>query len=100
LLAEQGIVGLLPLLVLSFAVWQLIAAFRLFSFRSREATLLLGVVAGASLGYLIMSLTLTMLPYEASNTFFAALLGAACGRLDAIARATRDGAVEAVPATA
>jgi O-antigen ligase len=86
LLAEQGVFGFLPLLVLSYGLWRLIAALRIVSFRSREATLLLGAVTGAALAYLIMSLTLTMLPYEASNTFFAAFLGAASGRLDALAR--------------
>jgi hypothetical protein len=41
-------------------------------------------VVGSSLAYLIMSLTLTMLPYEPSNAFFAALIGAASERLDAL----------------
>jgi O-antigen ligase len=87
-LAEQGIVGFVPILLLSYAVWRLIATLRAISFRSREATLLLGTVTGAALAYLVMSLTLTMLPYEASNTFFFALLGGASGRLDALARET------------
>ena len=85
LLAEQGAVGFLALLFVSYAVWRLIAALRAISFRSREATLLLATVTGAALAYLIMSLTLTMLPYGASNTFFAAFLGLASGRLDALA---------------
>jgi O-antigen ligase len=92
LLAEQGVVGFFPLLLLSYAVWRFLAALRAVSFRSREATVLLGTVTGAVLAYLIMSLTLTMLPYEASNTFFAAFLGAASGRLDALARETRTAA--------
>jgi O-antigen ligase len=92
LLAEQGAVGFLPFLVLSYAVWRLIRTLRSVSFRSREATLLLGTVAGAALSYLIMSLTLTMLPYGAPNTFFAAFLGAASGRLDALAREVRSAA--------
>lgn len=86
LLAEQGVVGFFPLLLLSYAVVRLLAALRAVSFASREATVLLGTLTGAVLAYLIMSLTLTMLPYEASNTFFAAFLGAACGRLDALVR--------------
>jgi O-antigen ligase len=86
LLAEQGAVGFFPLLLLSYAVWRLLALLRALSFRSKEATVLLGTVTGAVLAYLIMSLTLTMLPYEASNTFFAAFLGGACGRLDTLAR--------------
>jgi O-antigen ligase len=86
LLAEQGLVGFLPLLLLSFAVWRLVRGLRSASFRSNEAALLMGTVAGAALGYLIMSLTLTMLPYDAPNLFFAAFLGAASGRLDALAK--------------
>ena len=86
LLAEQGAVGFLPLLVLSYAVWRLLGALRAATFRNKEATLLLGATTGAVLAYLIMSLTLTMLPYEASNTFFAAFLGGACGRLDSLVR--------------
>jgi O-antigen ligase len=86
LLAEQGVVGFLPLLVLTYAVWRVIASLRAASLWNRTAMLLLGTVAGAVLAYLIMSLTLTMLPYEASNTFFAAFLGAACGRLDSLVR--------------
>jgi O-antigen ligase len=82
LLAEQGLVGFLPLLVLSYAVWRLLRALHAASWRSQEAVLLTGAVAGAVLGYLIMSLTLTMLPYEPSNAFLAALLGAASARLD------------------
>jgi O-antigen ligase len=84
LLAEQGLVGLLPLLAASFAVWGLARGLRLASFRSKEAVLLAAMVAGAALGYLMMSVTLTMLPYEPSNTFFAALLGVASARLDAL----------------
>jgi O-antigen ligase len=86
LLAEQGAIGLFPLLLLSYAVLRFLAALRAVSFRSREAAVLLATATGAALAYLIMSLTLTMLPYEASNTFFAAFLGAACGRLDSLAQ--------------
>jgi O-antigen ligase len=84
LLAEQGIVGFLPFLVLSFAIWPLLQSLRLAT-RRKELAVLTGVAAGASIAYLIMSLTLTMLPYEPSNAFFAALLGLTCGRLDSVA---------------
>lgn len=83
-LAEQGIVGLFPLLLVSYGIWRLVSGLRAASFRSREAALLTGPVAGAALGYLIMSLTLAMLPYEPSNVFLAAFLGAASARLDAL----------------
>jgi len=83
------LLGFVPLLVLTFAVWRLIGALRAASFASREALLLLGPVVGVVLGYLIMSLTLTMLPYEPSNAFFAALLGIAAGRVDGLTAESR-----------
>jgi hypothetical protein len=42
------------------------------------------------IAYLIMSLTLTMLPYEPSNAFFAAFLGAASARVDTLAQRALD----------
>jgi predicted transporter len=85
LLAEQGLVGVLPLLVVSYAVWRLVRDFRRAS--SRHEDVLLGAtLTGAATGFLIMSLTLTMLPYGPPNTFFAALLGAASARLDLLTR--------------
>ncbi|MBA2370745.1 MAG: O-antigen ligase family protein [Chloroflexi bacterium] len=89
LLAEQGILGFLPFLVVSYGVWVLVRGLRTASFSSREALFLTGAVAGAALGYLVMSLTLTMLPYSPSNAFFAAFLGAASGRLDALLSAAQ-----------
>jgi O-antigen ligase len=88
LLAEQGLVGFLPLLLVSYGVWQLIRGLRTASFRRKDVVFLTATVAGAALGYLIMSLTLTMLPYEPSNAFFAVFLGAASGRLDGLASET------------
>ena len=85
LLAEQGLIGFLPLLLVSYAVWQVVRTLRRASV-VHEDVVLAGAVTGAAIAYLIMSLTLTMLPYQASNTFFAALLGAACARLDALSR--------------
>jgi O-antigen ligase len=86
LLAEQGLIGLAPLLLATYAVWRLVRSLRMMSV-AHEDVVLGAAVTGAALGYLIMSLTLTMLPYGASNTFFAALLGAASARLDALTRA-------------
>jgi O-antigen ligase len=81
-LAEQGLLGFLPLLALTVAVWVLLR-----SLRSRmadpEDQLALGAFCGASLAYLVMSLTLTMWPYGSSNAFFLIFLGAAAGRADA-----------------
>jgi O-antigen ligase len=83
LLAEQGLFGALPLIVATIAGVRLIRAYgrRL---RSREDTLFHAAVAGAALAYLVVSLTLTMLPEAPSNAFLAILLGAVIGRLDAI----------------
>jgi O-antigen ligase len=89
LLAEQGLFSFLPFVVLSYAVWRLLAGLRAASFRHNGAALVMATAAGAALGYLIMSLTLTVLPYEPSNAFFAAFLGGASGYLDAIERESR-----------
>jgi O-antigen ligase len=94
LLAEQGLLGFLPLLAVTYGVWMLVHGLRALSSSSREALFLTAGVAGAALAYLVMSLTLTMLPYGPSNAFFAAFLGVAAGRLDALAnthRSTRAG---------
>jgi O-antigen ligase len=80
-LAEQGLVGFVPLLLLTFAVWRLIRGLGRRA-ASEDVRVLVGVLSGAALGYLLMSLTLQMLPYSPSNLFFAALLGVAAGRLD------------------
>jgi O-antigen ligase len=82
-LAEQGIFGFLPLVLLTYAVWRLIAALRRASFASREAMALLGPLTGTALGFFVMSLTLTMLPYGPPNAFFAVFLAIAAARLDA-----------------
>jgi O-antigen ligase len=99
LLAEQGLFGALPLIIATFAGFRLIRAYgrRL---RAREDVLLHAAVAGTALAYLVVSLTLTMLPEGPSNAFFAILLGAAIGRLDAIENDTTMGAGQAAAANA
>jgi hypothetical protein len=84
LLAEQGLFGFVPFLVLSYAVWRLLAGLRAVSLRHAGTALVMATVSGAVLGYLIMSLTLTVLPYEPANAYLAALLGGASGYLDAV----------------
>ncbi len=81
ILAEQGIVGFLALVAVTFAVFKMIRAL---SQRARAPAdaLLVTTVAVAGIGYLIMSLTLAMLSYGPSNSFFMVLLGLATGRLD------------------
>jgi O-antigen ligase len=90
LLAEQGLVGVLPLLVVSYAIWKLVRDFRRAGLR-HDDVVLGATLTGAATAFLIMSLTLTMLPYEPSNTFFAALLGAASARLDLLTAAAEPG---------
>lgn len=86
LLAEQGIVGFLAFVLWFLALWRLLLGLRAASFRDQRTALVMSTAAGALLAYLIMSLTLTMLPYEPSNAFFAAFLGGAAGYLDSLAR--------------
>jgi hypothetical protein len=83
MLAEQGLFGFLPLIACTFAVWYLLRVFRRRA-RSKHDVILAAATVGATLGYLVMSLTLTMLPYGPSNAFFALLLGMVAGRLDAV----------------
>jgi O-antigen ligase len=92
-LAEQGLFGFVPLLFASFAAWRLVGGLRRRA-DARDAVVLAAGGTGAILGYLVMSLTLTMLPYGVSNSFFLMLLGMASGRLDA-AVAGRDSTAEA-----
>ena len=87
-LAEQGLFGFVPLVILSGGIWLVIRRLRRVASTSEEGVLA-GSMAGAAAGYLIMSLTLTMLPYEPSNAFFAALLGVTVGRLDIRSAETR-----------
>ena len=82
MLAEQGIFGFAPLVAATGAVLLLLRAFRR-RVTGRHDVLLAAAAYGASLAYLLMSLTLTMLPYGSSNAFFLLLLGVVCGRLDA-----------------
>ena len=81
LLAEQGVTGTLPFLLLSVGVIWLIRSFRRRA-SSEYDKILVACLTAAAIGYLIMSLTLTMLPYGSSNAFLALLIGAATGRLD------------------
>lgn len=82
-LAEQGLFGFIPLLAVTLGIWWLLRHFARAS-RSREDDVLAACAIGAALGYLILSLTLTMLPYGPSNAFLMVLLGVVAGRLDAL----------------
>jgi len=82
-LAEQGIVGFSAFILVCFSVARLLRSLFRKSRFTGDATLA-GATIGAALGYLTMSLTLTMLPYGPSNSFFAVLLGLAAARLDAV----------------
>ena len=83
MLAEQGLFGFLPLIACTFAVWYLLRVFRRRA-RTKHDVILAAATVGATLGYLLMSVTLTMLPYGPSNAFFALLLGMVAGRCDAV----------------
>lgn len=83
ILAEQGLLGFVPLLGFSFATWRLLRRLRR-HVSEREELLALGAFRGAVLAYLILSLTLTMWPYGTSNAFLFVLVGAAAGRLESL----------------
>lgn len=87
LLAEQGLIGALPLLFLTFAIWRLIRGLGQAA-RTREDVLLRASLVGVALAFLVMSLTLTMLPEGPPNALFALLLGAASARLSVLHRAS------------
>lgn len=100
LLAEQGLLGFIPLVVLSFAIWRLVRTLTR-SAHGRDELLLSATVTGAALAYLIMSMTLTMLPYEPSNAFFFVLLAVVSAAVDETASRSRPSsrlAVRAAPA--
>ena len=80
-LAEQGLFGFGPFLLLTFASWRLIRALRRTP-AVPDADVLGSAVLGAGFAYLVMSLTLTMIPYSPSNCFFAMLLGLVAGCLE------------------
>lgn len=77
-LAENGIVGEVALLLLSVAVVNLLIALR----RCPRLRLLYASVLAGSVGFLVMSLTLTMLLEAPAVLIFAVLLGVGAGRLD------------------
>jgi O-antigen ligase len=84
-LAEQGIVGLALLMGVVVAVVRLLHALSRRA-RTRYDELLSLTLILASLAYLVMALTLTVLPYGPGNAFYAVLLGVGAGRLDALVR--------------
>lgn len=86
-LAEDGVVGFIALLLAGIAIGRFVHDFRRNS--TGSDAVLGGVLMGAVTAYLIYSLTLEMLPYGPSNQFFAVILGIAAGRLDREAAARR-----------
>ena len=88
-LAEQGLWGLLPLLAVTAGVWWLLRRYRRLA-RDRIDVLLGAAVTGGACAYLLMSVTLTILPYGPSNLFFAALLGLVVARINALTPAPGD----------
>jgi len=79
-LAENGIAGFAALAWLSISTGFMLRRLWLGSHDPPTATLA-AVSVGGALGYLLFSLTLTMLPYGPSNAFFAVLMGMAAAAL-------------------
>jgi O-antigen ligase len=74
LLAEQGLFGFIPVVLVALAVWGLFRALRRWAIAT-DTQVLVGTAVGVVLGYLVMALTLTMIAYGQSNAFLAVLLG-------------------------
>jgi O-antigen ligase len=98
-LAEQGIFGFAPLLFLTYGVWRLIRGIRREAFGDHDLSVLTGTVTAAALAYLVMSLSLTMLPYGPSNSFFAVFLAVVAARLDRVRTGSRAAASQPKPAS-
>jgi O-antigen ligase len=91
LLTEQGLIGLLPLVALTFAAWRLVRRLGHLA-QSREDFLLKLAAGGAACAYLLMSLTLTMLPEAPPNGFLLVVLGAVAARVDFLSASQREAA--------
>jgi hypothetical protein len=79
LLAEQGVVGIVPFLALLGAIALMLRTFKRWETNDADRTLA-GCTIGAAMAYVLMSLGLTMLPYGPSNALLAILLGVVAGR--------------------
>jgi len=82
-LAEQGVVGFLPLLAVAIGL-ALLARQLWRTGQSEEQKILAATVLAALIGYFTFSLTLTMITYGDSNAYFAALVGIGAGALTEI----------------
>ena len=88
-LGETGLLGFIPLLLLTAATVGLVRGFNRVA-RTRMDELVAATLMAALLGYLLFSLTLTMLPYGTPNMFLIIVLGMAAGRLDALTSGRED----------
>jgi O-antigen ligase len=89
-LAEQGLVGIAPLIASTIAVWYALRRFKRRMTSSGDA-LLARAATAAAIAYLLMSIPLDMFTYGPSNAFLALLLGVAAGRYDALRGDSRRG---------
>jgi O-antigen ligase len=83
-LVEQGVVGLMPLLVLAVAAGSL-GRRLLRAARSRQDVVFAAALVAALTGYLVMSMELTEITALTPNAFLAVLLGLGAARYDAMA---------------
>jgi O-antigen ligase len=79
-LAELGLVGFIPLLVFTYAIVRVVRALRR-SARTTEEVIFATTVIAATVGYLLLSLTLVEIYYPPSGMFLALVLGAAAARV-------------------
>jgi O-antigen ligase len=95
-LAEIGVIGILTLLVLVWAVVVVVRACRKWA-TTEEDVIFGSVLLAATTGYFLLCQTFGMLYTRPSSMFLAIMLGAAAARLDYMARTRRAGARAATP---
>jgi O-antigen ligase len=88
-LAEQGLVGFVPLLLACAALLRIVVLL-IRRARTWPDYLLALVTLSAAVSFLLSNLTLEMLTFGQSTAMFAAMFGAAAGRLDALLQGERE----------
>jgi hypothetical protein len=91
-LAELGLVGFIPLMVVVFAIARIVRNTRRLA-QTREEVIFGATVLGATVGHLLLSMTLLEIYYSPSITVLAVVLGAAAARMSAMQTAQAESGV-------
>jgi O-antigen ligase len=88
ILAEQGLLGIIPFILLSIAIWNLVHQLSRRA-RGRPDVLFAASIVAAALAYLIMAMEETTVVQAAPNAFFALCLGMGAARVDLLQEEAR-----------